>query len=87
VQRLVQAAVIVVLDEAADGPLELVDGGPYLNLVLDQVLGGNPLAVFSGTGGAWGLIPYPPTSTVRLEAASNELATTSFSLLEVGAGR
>jgi hypothetical protein len=49
----------------------------FFKPVLDQALGGNPLAVFSGTGGAWGLVPYPPTSNVRLEAASNVLATTS----------
>jgi hypothetical protein len=33
------------------------------------------------------LVPYPPTSTVRLESASAVLATTSFTLVEVGAGR
>jgi hypothetical protein len=55
--------------------------------VLDQVLGGNRLAVFPGTGGVWGLVPYPPTSNVRLESASNVLATTSFTVLEVGARR
>jgi hypothetical protein len=64
-----------------------VDGGPFLKPVLDQALGGNPLAVFSGTGGAWDLVPYPPTSTVRLKSASNVLATTSFTLIEVSAGR
>jgi hypothetical protein len=62
-----------------------VDGGPFLKPVLDQALGGNPLAVFSGTGGAWGLVPYVPTATVRLKSASNVLATTSFTLVEVGA--
>jgi hypothetical protein len=64
-----------------------VDGGPFLKPVLDQALGGNPLAVFSGTGGAWGLVPYPPTSTVRLESASAVSATTSFTIVEVAAGR
>jgi hypothetical protein len=64
-----------------------VDGGPYLKPVVDRALGGNPLAVFCGTGGALGLVPYPPTHTVRLESASNVLATTSFTLVEVGAGQ
>ena len=64
-----------------------VDGGPYLKPVLDQALGGDPLACFSGTGGAWGLVPVVPTATVRLESASNVLATTSFTLVEVAAGR
>jgi hypothetical protein len=62
-----------------------VDGGPYLKAVLDQAVGGNPLACFSGTGGAWGLVPVVPTANVRLESASNVLATTSFTLLEVAA--
>ena len=33
------------------------------------------------------LVPYPPRANVRLEAASNVLATTSFTPVEVGAGR
>jgi hypothetical protein len=44
-----------------------------------------PLACFSGTGGAWGLVPVAPTATVRLQSASNLLATTNFTLIEVGA--
>lgn len=39
------------------------DGGAFFEALLDQALGGTPLAV-SGTGGAWGLVPYPPTSNV-----------------------
>jgi hypothetical protein len=62
-----------------------VDGGPFMKSVLDQALAGNPLACFSGTGGAWGLVPVVPTASVRLESASNVLATTSFTFVEVAA--
>jgi hypothetical protein len=60
-----------------------VDGGPFLRSVLDQANAGNALACYSGTGGAWALIPTVPTATVRLESASAVSATTSFTIVEV----
>jgi hypothetical protein len=38
--------------------------------VLDEALGGNPLAVFSGTGGAWGLVSYPRRATSGWSASN-----------------
>jgi hypothetical protein len=64
-----------------------VDGGPFLRAVLDQAAQGFASACFSGTNGGWGLVPIVPTASVRLESASNVLATTSFTLVEVAAGR
>jgi hypothetical protein len=39
--------------------------------VLDQAALGFASAIFSGTNGGFGLVPTPPTATVRLEAATN----------------
>jgi hypothetical protein len=44
-------------------------------------------ACFSGTNGGRGLVPIVPTANMRLESASNVLSATSFTLVEVAAGR
>jgi hypothetical protein len=40
-------------------------------------------ALFTGAGGAWGLVLFPPATTVRIETSGNVLAVTSFCLVEV----
>jgi hypothetical protein len=65
-----------------------VDGAAqFARPVLDQAAQGFASAIFSGTNGGFGLVPYPPTATVRIETATNVTVTTSFALIEVAAGR
>jgi hypothetical protein len=65
-----------------------VDGASqFARPVLDQAALGFASAIFSGTNGGFGLVPWPPTGTVRIETATNVIATTSFALVEVAAGR
>jgi len=41
-------------------------------------------AVVANVGtAAWGLVPYPPSTTVRIETSAAVSATTSFQLVEV----
>jgi hypothetical protein len=62
-----------------------IDGGPFARVVLDQAAQGFASAIFSGTNGGWGLVPYVPTATMRVEAATNVTATVSFAIVEVAA--
>jgi hypothetical protein len=55
----------------------------FARVVPDPALAGLPAAVFSGTAGGWGIFVWPPTAEVRVEAASNLTATTSFCLVEI----
>jgi hypothetical protein len=65
-----------------------IDGaGQYARPVLDQAAQGFASAIFSGTNAGFGLVPYPPTATMRIETATNVTATTSFAIIEVAAGR
>jgi hypothetical protein len=59
------------------------NGGPYARPVLDGAAFGVAYPVWTGTAGGWGLVPYPPTATMRVEAASNVTATVSFCVVEV----
>jgi hypothetical protein len=58
-------------------------GAPFARVVPDPALAGLPAAVFSGTNGGWGAFVWIPTCEVRVEAATNLTATTSFCLVEI----
>jgi hypothetical protein len=61
----------------------VASGQPFARVVPDPALAGLPSAVFSGTNGRWAIFAWPPTSEVRVEAATNLTATTSFCLVEI----
>jgi hypothetical protein len=60
-----------------------VDGGTFTRAVLDQAALAFASAMFSGTNGGSGLVQFCPTATMRVEAATNLTATTSFCVVEI----
>jgi hypothetical protein len=86
-QRALQLGVASHTGQAWFLAFTVSSGGPFARVVPDPALAGNPAAVFSGTNGGWGVFVWPPTAEVRIETATNVVATTSFAIIEVAAGR
>jgi hypothetical protein len=60
--------------------------GPFIRYC-DMLNSTGSYALFWGAGGGWGVIPYPPTGTLRLETTGAAAAVTSFTLIELAGGR
>jgi hypothetical protein len=61
-----------------------VPNGPFVRAIDPwSVISG---AVFAGTNGGWGMIPYCPSNQVRIETSAGVSATTSFQIVEAVRG-
>src|SRR5262245_13273048 len=59
-------------------------GGPWLRYI--DLTGTASGAAFVGNGGGWGIVAWPPTTSVRIETSAAVGATTSVCLVEVVRG-